>query len=545
MRPERLRATSPVVRARGQLMAGLRYARRVPGIWTALLMMAVIGTLADEFQVVLPLLATSGLHGDARTFGYLTAAMGVGAVFGGLGVAARGRAGLIPLVVVACCFAAGLGVAVLVSSLRAELVALAIVGVASTAFLALGNTTLQLICAPPFRGRVMALWAVTFLGSIPIGGRSSVWSSSTQARVPGWRSARLLAWSRRVSGCWACPASPLGNACSRGRRRLRPVLRPRKPNGSERRPDVSAGSARAEGPLFPFAGTTQCWSVDELRRAKHVAPGRRLVCSGIEVERRKTEPGADDHEDALDIATSAGALLITLRRRLWPCDPGELGRLADRVAGEHIVGELVARRPDDDIRSEGMGLRVGRASTSRMWIVDPLDGTLEYAQGRDDWGVNVALAIAGQPVAAAIALPERELVLTTSERWEVPRRGSGLRMVVSRSHTPAFAVAVAARLGASLRMLGSVAAKAALVFSGEAEIYLHAGGMFEWDSAAAVALAGCCGMHASRLGGGLLRYARPDPRRPDLLICRPKLAQDVLDAVAPYLSPPAGSPDTP
>ncbi len=208
-----------------------------------------------------------------------------------------------------------------------------------------------------------------------------------------------------------------------------------------------------------------------------------------------------------------GALLLALRRRRWPCDSGELGRLADRAAGEHVVGQLAARHSDDDIRSEGLGLRAGRAGTSRMWIVDPVDGTLEYAQGR---------------------------VLTTGKRWEVPRRGSGLRMVVSRSHPPAFAGAVAARLGARL---GSVAAKAALVFSGEAEIYVHAGGMFEWDSAAAAALAGCCGMHASRLDGGLLRYARPDLRLPDLLICRPELAQEVLDAAAEYLSPPAASPD--
>jgi MFS family permease len=170
MHPDRRYAASPVLRARGQLVAGFRYARRIPGIRTPLLMMAVVGTLAYEFQVVLPVLATSGLHGDATIFGYLTSAMGVGAVFGGLGVAARGRAGLIPLVIVAGCFAAGLGVATLAPSLPAELVALAIVGVASTAFLAIGNTTLQLICAPPFRGRVMALWTVAFLGSTPVGG---------------------------------------------------------------------------------------------------------------------------------------------------------------------------------------------------------------------------------------------------------------------------------------------------------------------------------------------------------------------------------------
>lgn len=173
--------------------------------------------------------------------------------------------------------------------------------------------------------------------------------------------------------------------------------------------------------------------------------------------------------------------------------------------------------------------------------MDPLDGTREYLEGRDDWGVNVALAIDGRPVAAALAVPAVECVLTTAMRWDVPRREAGPRMLVSRSHTPSFAGAVAARLGADLQVMGSVAVKAAAVFRGEAEIYLHGGGMFEWDSAAAVALAGCCGMHASRLDGRPLRYARPNPWLPDLLICLPELAEDVLRAAAESVAPPAGA----
>ena len=170
MRTERLLPVPPVHPAPGQLAEGLAYARRTPGLWIPLLMMALIGTLAYEFPVVLPVLAQAGLHGDAQTFGYLTSAMGVGAVLGGLGIAARGRAGAIPLVIAAAGFGVALGVAALLTSLTAELIALGFVGVASTAFLAMGNTTLQLICAPQFRGRVMALWSVTFMGSTPIGG---------------------------------------------------------------------------------------------------------------------------------------------------------------------------------------------------------------------------------------------------------------------------------------------------------------------------------------------------------------------------------------
>ena len=170
MRADRLRPVPPTHPAPGQLSEGLHYARRTPGLWIPLLMMALIGALAYEFPVILPVLAQTGLHGGAQTFGYLTSAMGAGAVLGGLAIAARGRAGATPLVIAAAGFGVALCVAATMTSLTAELIALGFVGVASTAFLAMGNTTLQLICEPQFRGRVMALWSVTFLGSTPIGG---------------------------------------------------------------------------------------------------------------------------------------------------------------------------------------------------------------------------------------------------------------------------------------------------------------------------------------------------------------------------------------
>ncbi|WAL65884.1 MFS transporter [Amycolatopsis cynarae] len=170
MRVDRLHPARPVPSRPGQLAEGLRYVRGTAGLWVPLTMMALVGTLAYEFQVVLPLFARVAMHGDARTYGFLTAAMGAGAVAGGLAVAARGRAGVLPLVIGATGFGLALGVATVAPSLPAELAALALVGVGSTAFLATGNTTLQLITRPSFRGRVMALWSVTFLGSTPIGG---------------------------------------------------------------------------------------------------------------------------------------------------------------------------------------------------------------------------------------------------------------------------------------------------------------------------------------------------------------------------------------
>ncbi|MFF4582695.1 MFS transporter [Streptomyces sp. NPDC001389] len=170
MHTGRLHPAGAVERAPGQLAEGLRYVRRTAGLWAPLAMMALIGTFAYEFQVVLPLLVRTVLHGGPQTYGFLTGAMGLGSVAGGLAVAALGRAGVVPLIGAAAGFAATLAAAAAVPTAPAEVAVLALVGVAGTVFLAIGNTTLQLISDPAFRGRVMALWSVTFLGSTPVGG---------------------------------------------------------------------------------------------------------------------------------------------------------------------------------------------------------------------------------------------------------------------------------------------------------------------------------------------------------------------------------------
>lgn len=170
IRPASLRPAPPVSREPGQVRQGLRYVRRTTALLVPLLMMALVGTLAYEFQVVLPVLARVSLHGGPEIYGFLTAAMGAGAVAGGLFVAGLPTAGLGRLTLAAAGFGAAILVAALAPSLPAELVALACVGAGSTAFIATGNTTLQLTSDPQFRGRVMALWSVTFLGSTPVGG---------------------------------------------------------------------------------------------------------------------------------------------------------------------------------------------------------------------------------------------------------------------------------------------------------------------------------------------------------------------------------------
>ena len=169
MRTHELHPTRPAGRARGQLRAGFHYVRVTPGLLVPLLMMALVGTLSYEFPVVLPLLAHQTLHGGARTFGFLSCAMGAGAVAGGLLVAVLAITGLQPLTTAAGLFGSAMFAAAAVPTLPGELAAMALIGAAGTAFMATGNSTLQLTTDPSFRGRVMALWAVTFSGSTPIG----------------------------------------------------------------------------------------------------------------------------------------------------------------------------------------------------------------------------------------------------------------------------------------------------------------------------------------------------------------------------------------
>jgi MFS family permease len=165
-----LAQATPTPRAGGQLREGLRYVRSTPELAVPLLMMAAVGCLAYEFQVSLPVMASQGLHAGASGFGFMTAAMGVGAVVGGLVVAARGRTGLRPLVLASSAFGLTMTLAALAPSLPLELVALAFTGGASISFMSTGNSTLQLAAAPGMRGRVMSLWFVAFQGSTPIGG---------------------------------------------------------------------------------------------------------------------------------------------------------------------------------------------------------------------------------------------------------------------------------------------------------------------------------------------------------------------------------------
>lgn len=238
-----------------------------------------------------------------------------------------------------------------------------------------------------------------------------------------------------------------------------------------------------------------------------------------------------EHTEAARIAGRAGELLLELRQR-GDLTGSALRDEADRRSHDCIIQLLAQTFPDDPVLSEEGVDDTARLGSSRVWIVDPLDGTREYGEGRTDWAVHVALAMHGQALIGAVALPALGLVLTTDPAAAAPPVHKGPpRMVVSRTRPPEMTERLRAALGAELVPMGSAGAKAMAVVRGEAEVYAHAGGQYEWDSAAPVAVAAAAGLHVSRLDGSPLRYNQPDVWLPDLLICRPELAGTVLQAV--------------
>jgi 3'(2'), 5'-bisphosphate nucleotidase len=246
----------------------------------------------------------------------------------------------------------------------------------------------------------------------------------------------------------------------------------------------------------------------------------------------------EDHTLAADLAEEAGRLLVELRARLAAQNtpPSVLKAEGDRQAHELLMDRLQAARPGDAILSEEGKDDPVRLGAERTWIVDPLDGTREFSEvPRTDWAVHVALVENNRPVAGAVALPALEQVLSTGEPATLSNTPAiPPRMIVSRSRPPAAATHVAGLLGAELVQMGSAGAKTMAVIRGEAEIYAHSGGQYEWDSCAPVAVAAAAGCHVSRIDGSELLYNQEDPYLPDLLVCRPELADAVLEALASF-----------
>ena len=246
---------------------------------------------------------------------------------------------------------------------------------------------------------------------------------------------------------------------------------------------------------------------------------------------------AADVEVAAVAARAAAEVLLPLRAQ--GLTGRALGDAGDAAAQRAILDVLTRERPDDVVFSEEAADDARRLTADRVWIVDPLDGTREYGEPeRHDWAVHVALwsagrrEVGGELIAGAVALPALGEVLLTAPAPRLPASSGGpVRIAISRTRPPAVASAVADAVGGTLVAVGSAGYKAMAVVRGEVDAYVHAGGMYQWDSAAPVAVARAAGLTTCRLDGTPLVYNGADPSLPDLVVCRPELAERILAAV--------------
>ncbi len=263
-----------------------------------------------------------------------------------------------------------------------------------------------------------------------------------------------------------------------------------------------------------------------------------------------TDHDLDDAQLAAEMAARAGDLLLDLRARELGPDPlptdaaRELSRRGDTDANALLLEMLTEHRPADAVLSEESADDPARGDSRRVWIIDPLDGSREYGlPGRTDWAVHVALWERGEGVtAAAVAQPGLGWVYRSDTATAVRGERSRPRILVSDSRPPEFVAPLARRVGADVDPMGSAGAKAMAVLRGDADAYVHAGGQWEWDSAAPVGVALAAGLHCSRIDGSPLVYNEAHPYLPDLLICRPDLAPSLLAGIADLTGAPADSP---
>lgn len=232
-----------------------------------------------------------------------------------------------------------------------------------------------------------------------------------------------------------------------------------------------------------------------------------------------------DADLACTVARSAGAFLLSLQQESAD------GARGDREANMLILDMLGKARPDDPILSEESCDDPARLASRRVWIVDPLDGTREFGERRDDWAVHIGLSIDGVAAVGAVALPRRGVILSTDAPPALRPANAPPRMLVSRTRPSDLCSEVALALGADTMAMGSAGAKAMAVVLGDADIYLHSGGQYQWDNCAPAAVATAAGLHVSRIDGSPIVYNRPERELPDLLICRRELADAVLAQV--------------
>jgi 3'(2'), 5'-bisphosphate nucleotidase len=248
--------------------------------------------------------------------------------------------------------------------------------------------------------------------------------------------------------------------------------------------------------------------------------------------------GLTDAELAAQVAQQAGELLLAVREEVGYYDPYDLGDAGDKLANRLILDRLHQERPEDAVLSEEAVDDISRVQADRVWIVDPVDGTHEFSmRGRSDWAVHIALwQRDGTPIGgitdAAVALPARgEVYRTDTVTPPPPRKDGPILITASANRPPPVLWWLRDRLDIQLVRIGSAGAKAMAVVRGDVDAYVHAGGQWEWDSAAPAGVVSAAGLHATRLDGSPLIYNRPDPYLPDLLMCRAELADVLLEGI--------------
>jgi 3'(2'), 5'-bisphosphate nucleotidase len=292
------------------------------------------------------------------------------------------------------------------------------------------------------------------------------------------------------------------------------------------------------------------WGVDPMGEQTETSP---RILSQRDGNADGGAPPVIDAAFARWLADRAGRLLLQVREDMGYTDGAALKAAGDKAAHDLLRTELARWRPADavlseeDAHSREIGVGADRLSAARVWIVDPLDGTREFSEeGRNDWAVHVALwtADCGSPSclsAGAVAMPAQHRTIATDHAPAYPplplqaATGGPIRIAASRTRPPAFVTALAEEIGATLVPMGSAGVKIAAVINGEADAYVHAGGQYEWDSAAPVAVALATGLHASRIDGSALKYNEADPKLPDLVVCRKDLAPRLLAALQRHL----------
>ena len=236
----------------------------------------------------------------------------------------------------------------------------------------------------------------------------------------------------------------------------------------------------------------------------------------------------DDMELAIYIAKQAGELLKYIQTNSGLKDK-ELGDYGDKTANDFILKIIRKYRPRDGILSEEEKDDLNRLKYKKVWIIDPLDGTREYREGLEEWAVHIGIAIDNVATIGAVAIPARNEVFSSQGGQLKPLSQQNLRLLISRSREPKLADELAQFLDAEIVHTGSAGAKAMAVVRGEAEIYYHNGGQYEWDNCAPVAVAQSYGLHCSRIDGSEFKYNQKDVFVPDLLICRKEYADKILE----------------